>query len=324
MRILTFLLLEILLSPLSLFSFGLIQLWAIATSQHQKTSLTALAPLAFRWLLHIQGIRPDPATQQLVNNLPQLNNALLWGSIGPTLFAANVTGYTPDFLNAAPAGKETINNMIHTRTLFFDKAIARNLIAAKQVVLLGAGFDTRLLKFCLGQGRALFEIDQLSTQTAKIRALKKSGADLSEIKFVPVNFNTEDWASKLQQAGFKANETTFFLWEGVTYYLTESVVTQTLQKVDGISGEGSAIAFDVFSSSFVAARHEWQWIQPVTAMLNAVGEPFRFGMDLSGELSKEKAIAPLIQGTNFHVQAFQQMGNSINRPFSGLIELRKG
>jgi len=318
MRVLTFFLLESLLSPLSLTSLILLQGWSITISRQQHTSITALVPLYFRWLLHIQGIRPDETTHQLISNLTGLNSALCWGSIGPTLFAANLTGYTPSFLSVPPASRENVSNMIYTRSLFFDKALAQQLSKVEQVVLLGAGYDTRLFKFCLGQGLSLFEVDQIATQQAKIQALRKSGVALDEVSFIPVDFEQGDWANKLQRAGFKPNKKSFFLWEGVTYYLTEKAVKDTLARVATLSGTGSAIAFDIFSSNFVTASREWQWIQPAIAALDVLGEPFRFGTDLTDSTH----ITRLLQDAGFQRQTSRLIG-ARKSAFSELISAVK-
>lgn len=319
MRVFTFLLLEILLAPLTLTSLLLLQLWVLTSSQQQQISMTALAPLFCRWILHLQGIRNDPTTQALVDSLPYFSSALCWGAVGPTLFAANLTSYTPSFLNVPPVGKENISNMIYTRSLFFDRAITQYLPTAEQIVLLGAGFDTRLFNFCLGQGRALFEVDQPATQQAKIQALRESGADLSEVSFVSVDFNQENWADKLLKAGFEPGKRSFFLWEGVTYYLSETIVKETLLKVAEMSGRGSAIAFDVFSPTFISATKEWQWIQPAIKILDLIGEPFRFGIGIQNDI----LITQLLQDAGFQIQTFQPMGNTHKPPFGGLITASK-
>ncbi|MEN8446705.1 MAG: SAM-dependent methyltransferase, partial [Cyanobacteria bacterium J06555_13] len=247
MRLFTFLILEVLLSPMTLTSYGLMTLWALAVSQQQQLSITAIAPLSCRWLQHLQGDRLDPAADSLMKTLPSLTPALKWGVVGPTLLAMNLSGYTPNIFTVPPAGTENLGNMINTRTRFFDQALTQHLDTVEQIVILGAGFDTRLFKFCLGRKLALFEVDQPGTQRAKKQALRESGLSLDEISFVEVNFNQENWIEKLAAAGFERGKKTFFLWEGVTYYLTEAVVRQSLRAMAGVSGEGSAIAFDFFS-----------------------------------------------------------------------------
>ncbi|MEO0767948.1 MAG: SAM-dependent methyltransferase [Cyanobacteria bacterium J06649_4] len=318
MRLLTFLVLEILLSPVTLTGGCLLMLWSFTVSQQNSVSLTALLPLFCRWFLHLQGIRPDAAADSLVKNLPTLNPVLSWASVAPTLLAMNLSGYTPSNFNVLPSSKENIGSMMNTRTLFLDRALTRYLESVDQVVILGAGFDTRLLKFCLGKGLALFEVDQLATQRIKQRALCSSGLDTGEITFVPVDFNQENWIEKLTAAGFETGCRTFFLWEGVTYYLTEAVVVEALKAMAAVSEKGSAIAFDFFPQHFFEGRDFW-WMPSVLPIFAGIGEPFKFGMDTTE--GNELAVCKLLQDTGFVLDELQMVGAGSTQQESGFYGL---
>lgn len=305
MRLLTFLLLEILLSPITLTGYVLLMLWATSISQQKQLSITALFPLFCRWLMHVQGIRPDPVADQLVQTLPSLNTGLNWATIGPTLFAMNLSGFTPSVFNVPPPGKENLGNMINTRTLFFDKAMSKYLGTMEQVVILGAGFDSRLFKFCLGQNLSLFEVDQRSTQQVKKAALRKSGIELTEITFVTVDFTRDDWMKSLIAEGFDIKKKTFWLWEGVTYYLPEAAVVDSLWSMAQVSGEGSAIAFDFFPQHFITGESAW-WMPAATGLLDWIGEPFLFGVDMKN--GNEAGVRQLLAGTGFELSELQMMG----------------
>ncbi|MEL6816053.1 MAG: SAM-dependent methyltransferase, partial [Cyanobacteria bacterium J06598_3] len=274
-------------------------LWALAVSQQQQLSITALAPLFCRWLQHLQGDRLDPAADSLMKTLPSLIPALNWGIVGPTLLAMNLSGYTPNIFTIPAPGTENLGNMINTRTRFFDQALTQYLDTVEQVVILGAGFDTRLFKFCLGQNLALFEVDQPGTQRVKKQGLWESGIGLSEISFVEVNFNQENWIEKLAAAGFEKKKKTFFLWEGVTYYLTETVVKQSLQMMAEGSGEGSAIAFDFFSKDFIQGKNQWWWTKPGLRILEGINEPFHFGINSYN--GNQSTLDYLLTGTGFQL-----------------------
>ncbi|MEO0646816.1 MAG: SAM-dependent methyltransferase [Cyanobacteria bacterium J06650_10] len=317
MRLFTFLVLEILLSPITLTGYLVWTLWSVAISQQQSLSITALSPLFFRWLLHLQGIRPDPAAAELMKTLPSLNEHVNWAVVGPTLWAMNISGYTPSVFNIPSPGTENLGNMINTRTLFFDKAIARSLETVEQVVILGAGFDTRLIKFCTNTDSdtfpALFEVDQRPMQRVKQQALERGLPKLQpidraiyrQIRFVPVDFNQENWIEKLTAAGFQSGKKTFFLWEGVTYYLTEKIVVESIQAMDAVCGRGSAIAFDFFPKHFLQGQDFW-WMPAAMNVLDWIGEPFRFGPDTA--IGNEAAIAQLLTGTGFKLSKLQMMG----------------
>lgn len=333
MRLLTFLVLEVLLSPITLTGYLFLIVWATTISQQQSLSITALSPLFCRWLLHLQGIRPDPAAHELMQTLPSLNSTLNWTVVGPTLWAMNISSYTPSFFNVPPPGTENLGNMINTRTLFFDKALAQALETVEQIVILGAGFDTRFIKFCaqtqLSKQLALFEVDQRPTQRAKQKALEKSLPTLQpaerdiyhQTRFVSVNFNQENWIEKLISAGFEPGKKTFFLWEGVTYYLTETSVIESIRAMDKVCAAGSAIAFDFFPQHFLQGQDFW-WMPTATNVLNLIGEPFRFG--LQTESGNEAAIAQLLTGTSFQLSKLQMMGTrNQSDGFCGLALLAK-
>ncbi|MEL6902660.1 MAG: SAM-dependent methyltransferase [Cyanobacteria bacterium J06606_4] len=326
MRIFTFLVLEALLSPITVASYSLLALWAIAASRPQSLSITALVPLYCRWLLHLQGIRPDPTTHSLVGTLPSLNPQLNWGVIWPTLLAMNITGYTPSIFNVPPPGKEDLSNMLNARTLFFDKALVRavegGIVPVEQVVLLGAGFDSRLFKFCTGRSPlSCFEVDQGHTQRVKIKALTASNVDSRSVNFVAVDFNREDWTDDLVAAGFSVEKKTFFLWEGVTYYLTELAIKDCLNNIAKIAAEGSSIAFDFFSKQLITGESSW-WLKPGLQLLDWINEPFQFGIDTTKDSREE--LSKLLKGTGFQIDSLQLMGELNHRQaFGGLTVAKK-
>jgi methyltransferase (TIGR00027 family) len=148
-----------------------------------------------------------------------------------------------------------VNNMVTSplygyfiaRTAYFD-GIFRSALedGTRQIVLLGAGYDTRSWRFSglLGDVR-VFELDIKSTQESKIAALRAAQMEIPEqVKLVRIDFTSEDLESVLVQAGYDPGQRTLFIWEGVTYYLTEESVNATLRFVHRNSPRGSRLCFD--------------------------------------------------------------------------------
>jgi len=140
-----------------------------------------------------------------------------------------------------------LNEYIIARTAFFDGLFV-NALGEKipQIVLLGAGYDSRAYRFAKSnRGTKIFELDAPPTQNRKIKCLKAARISIPiEIQYVPINFIIDSLSNVLENAGYKNQEQTLFLWEGVSYYLGVDVVKETLGFVSHSSNRDSVIAFD--------------------------------------------------------------------------------
>ncbi|MBN1316118.1 MAG: SAM-dependent methyltransferase [Anaerolineales bacterium] len=133
------------------------------------------------------------------------------------------------------------------RTAYFDGLFKSALeIRAQQIVLLGAGYDTRAYRFAgLNQGTQIFELDIASTQDQKKKCLKRAVIDIpNQVKLVPIDFNKKSLSQVLAQAGYDGRKKTLFIWEGVSYYLDTESVDATLEFISHLPNNDSAIAFD--------------------------------------------------------------------------------
>jgi methyltransferase (TIGR00027 family) len=133
------------------------------------------------------------------------------------------------------------------RAAFIDDAFLRALRAGTpQIVCLGAGYDTRALRFAKDLGKTrVFEVDAASTQGRKRAVLAASGTPVpAELRFVTVNFKTDDFTEQLAAAGYDEARATLFIWEGVTYYLPLPTVERTLGLLHRHSAPGTALALD--------------------------------------------------------------------------------
>jgi methyltransferase (TIGR00027 family) len=167
------------------------------------------------------------------------------------------------------------------RTAFFD-GVFRNALAEKrpQIVLLGAGYDTRPYRFAhLLGAAAVFEVDAQPTQLHKKKSLGQSVVPIpANVRFVPIDFATDDLEKALSAAGYSREKAALFLWEGVTYYLSRETVDRTLGAVRRLSIPGSAICFDFASLSPEALSEDG--IKKLRQQMGAnhAAEPTRFGI----------------------------------------------
>jgi methyltransferase (TIGR00027 family) len=198
--------------------------------------------------------------------------------------AHRLTGYVPRIYRYPYEGDPSMMHENAARTTFFDAALSRHLKDIDQLVILGAGFDTR--SYRMPQEIRCFEVDAPKTQELKRQLLKKANLDTTRITFVPANFLTDDWLANLVNAGFDPAKRTFFLWEAVTPYLDREAVEGTLRKIAG-TASGSVVAFDYFHANLLFARSFfWRYVRTI---LNVIGEPFTFGFECTTPSSKYMA-----------------------------------
>lgn len=114
-----------------------------------------------------------------------------------------------------------------------------------QLVLLGAGYDSRAYRFAEAlRNVKIFEVDHPASLQDKKEQLKESAVDTGSVIYVPVDFNIDSLEDRLKSAGYDIGKKTLFIWEGVTYYLEAAAVDATLKFIAQTSGKGSSVIFD--------------------------------------------------------------------------------
>jgi methyltransferase (TIGR00027 family) len=172
------------------------------------------------------------------------------------------------------------------RTRCFDDFLQEQLAAgAEQVVILGAGYDSRPYRFAeLLSGVGVFEVDHPATSAlkqAKIHQLL--GTPPANIAYVPVDFTTDNLADRLPQFGYRRELRTVFLWEGVTPYLDLQAVDEVI-RFAAHPGTGSAIIFDYILRSVVEGTCLLRGAQNEFTKMSRTSEPLTFGFP-EGEAS---------------------------------------
>jgi methyltransferase (TIGR00027 family) len=121
-------------------------------------------------------------------------------------------------------------HLISYRTRYFDDYLVREIErGVTQVVLLGAGLDTRSLR--LGHPSVSFyEIDQSEVLSYKQRQLGSHGY-AARSHFIAGDYIRDDLLALLKSRGFKADVETYFIWEGNTMYIPGDVIFAFLNQL---------------------------------------------------------------------------------------------
>src|SRR5262249_6783814 len=173
-----------------------------------------------------------------------------------------------------------VRSSVVARTRLIDDTIAAALGEhTEQLVIFGAGFDSRAYRLPGVRGLTVFEVDHPDTQTTKRKALARVLSGLPQhVRLVAIDFNQRDLESVMPAAGYRESARTFFLWEGVTNYLTEAAVDTTLRWCARASS-GSLLLFTYVHRDVLTRPSAFIGTEQLFASLDKVGEQLTFGME---------------------------------------------
>jgi methyltransferase (TIGR00027 family) len=183
------------------------------------------------------------------------------------------------------------------RTGFIDEGLVRAVEGgATQVVILGAGFDSRGYRFSdLLKNCRVLEVDAAPTQEYKRRRLRAASIEVpANVSYACVDFAREELGEALRRAGLRAEEKTFFIWEGVSMYLPEASVRATLGAVVGFAA-GSSLVLDYTHRAWLDEQR--QQPSPMALPMNWA-EPWIFGV-------------PEADGRSFFAEAGLEVGTAV-------------
>jgi methyltransferase (TIGR00027 family) len=165
------------------------------------------------------------------------------------------------------------------RTRFIDELMVRAVRGgATQLVILGAGFDTRVHRFAeLLQDTTVIEIDYGATQEyKKCRVAAALGDATANVVYAPIDFTRESLGEVLRRAGFQSGRKTCYICEGVSMYVPEAGMKETLRAIAAESAPGSTLLLEYLNRGGLELLTKY----PTGMIRNAIdwGEPFVFGV----------------------------------------------
>ncbi len=174
-------------------------------------------------------------------------------------------------------GRGVVGGII-MRTRYIDDVVAEGARGGiAQLVILGAGLDTRAFRLACLAETTVFEVDLPETQDAKRRKLKGVRSAARDVRFVPLDVTTDSLAAALAGAGWDSGRPSVFVAEGVTQYLPESAVRAMFQLI-GRAAAGSVLVFTYVPLAVLAQASGGTWARGVLEGVET-HEPWIFGID---------------------------------------------
>jgi methyltransferase (TIGR00027 family) len=178
-----------------------------------------------------------------------------------------------------------VKDLVKIRTKYFDDALERQLLSQfRQVVILGAGLDTRAVRKP-SPGVTYFEIDDAATLNAKQACYERHGFDVN-VKFIPGNYVMDGTIDLLEQNGFDCGLPSYFIWEGNTMYLpldgTRQVLTELRDHVQRFR-----VSFDYMAESVISKTTGDPGITTLVESFENMGAPWLSGINDVKGLARE-------------------------------------
>jgi methyltransferase (TIGR00027 family) len=178
---------------------------------------------------------------------------------------------------------------VRLRTRYLDDRLDEQLAnGCRQVVILGAGLDTRAARKRV-PGVAYFEIDDANTLSFKQARLTENGIP-AEVAFIPGDYVAAGVLGLLAGNGFKRDVPAFFIWEGNTMYLTRAAVMEVLAELKE-SVPAFGLSFDFMDEAVVARTTGDPQVTTFVERFAAMAAPWHLGIDDLPALAEEARLA---------------------------------
>jgi methyltransferase (TIGR00027 family) len=159
----------------------------------------------------------------------------------------------------------------------FKQAFAQGF---DQILIFGAGFDTRALRFQTeGGDTRIFELDVPITQQAKLGQYQRRGLSIpANVTFIAIDFDRESLSERLEEAGYRRGGRGLLVLEGLLMYLQPESVDETFTLIEEFAGEGSEVVFDYVRASVL--RHEGMYYgeREIVKTVAGAGEEWSLGI----------------------------------------------
>jgi len=178
-----------------------------------------------------------------------------------------------------------VKDMVKTRTRYFDDTLDAQIAGGiGQVVILGAGLDTRAVR---KQSAAVryFEIDDPATIDLKRRCYRDARIDAG-VTFIPGNYVTDGLIDLLRSNGFEFDVPTYFIWEGNVMYMPLANDTHTMRQLKR-HVKRFRLSFDYLTDSVITKTTGDASLTILVESFEAMGAPWLSGIDDIHSLADE-------------------------------------
>lgn len=172
--------------------------------------------------------------------------------------AGDVAARFMSLLSRWGPSQDSVMDMLAIRTRYLDESLAKRNSSITQIVNLACGMDSRAFRLDALRDCFVFEIDQSEAMLShKQRTFEDMGAQAKakRVEYIVADLANDSWELQLVPRGFDPKQPTFWIMEGLLYYLDRSSIVKLLKTVDAHSAAGSQLWADMCGESTIGSEH---------------------------------------------------------------------
>jgi len=232
------------------------------------------------------------------------------------LFLTEDSKYSAGLVSASfPPARD----LVRIRTKYLDDMLEKQIHSHfRQVVILGAGLDTRAVRK-RAAGVRYFEIDDPETLTLKQSRYQQQRID-ADVTFIPGNYVTDGVIALLTRNGFDVELPTYFIWEGNTMYLPMDRIKELLTELRKHVNRFQ-LSFDYMSEAVISKTTGDPAITKLVESFANMGAPWISGIrDVAG-LARELKLNLVENFKTSELYEKYWLGRPLTSPIFGFYAL---
>jgi methyltransferase (TIGR00027 family) len=214
-----------------------------------ENELAPIAYTAYRVMFHVALEQYQPDEHRLIHD--DLARQMLPGRLK---LLVSIFGFKPlrqGFLSLIERGFPGTRGGFCRKRYMDDKLVEALGSGIDTVMILGSGLDTRAYRIPQLSTLPVYEVDLPQTIAYKERKLRQLyGSVPPHVRLIPIDFDRQTLEDVLKSHGYSLDQKSFFIWEGVTQYISETAVRTVFEFLAKVR-PGSRIVFTYIVKDFI-------------------------------------------------------------------------
>jgi methyltransferase (TIGR00027 family) len=243
-----------------------------------KNKSAPITTTAFRVMFYVALEQYQPVKQRLIED--SLSHQMLPGGMRLLVNILGFSAFRQIFFSMIDHSSPGMRAGFCRKRYIDDKLIDALSTGMDSVVILGSGLDTRPYRLPKLSALPVYEVDLPQTIAYKQSRLQQLfGSIPPHVRLVPIDFAQQNLADGLKNYGYSTDQRSFFIWEGVTQYISATAVGSVFEVLAKVK-PGSRMVFTYILKDFIDGKNTYGLLQ-LYQQTRVKNQIWQFGMQPS-------------------------------------------